>query len=67
MIIDRLYTRVYFQLGYLERIIRHHQIKQKSLQSLFITGFAFVIELIDLKGRNRLDKPVFSLVSFEGD
>ena len=32
-----------------------------------ITGYAFVIELIDLKGRNRLDKPVFSLVSFEGD
>ena len=32
-----------------------------------ITGFAFVIELIDLKGRNRLDKPVYSLVTFEGD
>jgi len=32
-----------------------------------ITGYAFVIELIDLKGRNRLDKPVYSLVSFEGD
>ncbi len=32
-----------------------------------ITGYAFVIELIDLKGRSRLDKPVFSLVSFEGD
>ena len=32
-----------------------------------ITGYAFVIELIDLKGRNRLDKPVHSLVTFEGD
>ena len=32
-----------------------------------INGYAFVIELIDLKGRSRLDKPVFSLVSFEGD
>ena len=32
-----------------------------------ITGYAFVIELIDLKGRNRLDKPVYSLVYFEGD
>ena len=32
-----------------------------------ITGYAFVIELIDLKGRTRLDKPVYSLVSFEGD
>ena len=32
-----------------------------------ITGYAFVIELIDLKGRSKLDKPVFSLVSFEGD
>ena len=32
-----------------------------------ITGYAFVIELIDLKGRNRLDKPVYSLVTFEGD
>ena len=31
-----------------------------------ITGYAFVIELIDLKGRTRLDKPVYSLVSFEG-
>ena len=32
-----------------------------------ITGYAFVIELIDLKGRNRLDKPVYSIVTFEGD
>tara|TARA_B100001123_G_scaffold34459_1_gene35735 strand:- start:14 stop:535 length:522 start_codon:yes stop_codon:yes gene_type:complete len=32
-----------------------------------ITGYAFVIELIDLKGRNRLYKPVYSLVTFEGD
>jgi len=32
-----------------------------------ITGFAFVIELIDLKGRNRLEQPVYSLVTFEGD
>ena len=32
-----------------------------------IVGYAFVIELIDLKGRNRLDKPVYSLVTFEGD
>ena len=32
-----------------------------------ITGYAFVIELIDLKGRNRLNKPVFSLVTFQGD
>ena len=32
-----------------------------------IIGYAFVIELIDLEGRTRLDKPVYSLVSFEGD
>ena len=32
-----------------------------------ITGYAFVVELIDLKGRNSLDKPVYSLVTFEGD
>ena len=32
-----------------------------------IIGYAFVIELIDLKGRTRLNKPVYSLVSFEGD
>ena len=32
-----------------------------------IIGYAFVIELIDLKGRTKLDNPVYSLVSFEGD
>ena len=32
-----------------------------------ITGYAFVIELIDLKGRRKLDKPVYSLVTFEGE
>ena len=32
-----------------------------------IIGYAFVIELIDLKGKNRLDKPIYSLVTFEGD
>ena len=32
-----------------------------------IIGYAFIIELIDLKGRTRLDKPVYSLVSFEGE
>ena len=32
-----------------------------------IIGYAFVIELIDLEGRKRLDKPVYSLVTFEGD
>ena len=32
-----------------------------------IIGYAFVIELIDLKGSTKLDKPVYSLVSFEGD
>ena len=32
-----------------------------------ITGYAFVIELIDLNGRTRLNKPVYSLVSFEGE
>ena len=32
-----------------------------------ITGYAFVIELIDLKGRDRLNQPVYSLVTFEGD
>ena len=32
-----------------------------------IIGYAFVIELIDLKGRDRLDQPVYSLVTFEGD
>jgi adenine phosphoribosyltransferase len=32
-----------------------------------IVGYAFVIELVDLKGRHRLDHPVYSLVTFEGD
>ena len=32
-----------------------------------IAGYAFVIELIDLKGRNRLNHPIFSLVTFEGE
>ena len=32
-----------------------------------IVGYAFVIELIDLKGRDRLTRPIYSLVTFEGD
>ena len=32
-----------------------------------IVGYAFVIELIDLKGRNRLNRPIFTLVNFEGE
>ena len=32
-----------------------------------IIGYAFVIELIDLKGRNRLNHPIFTLVNFEGE
>ena len=32
-----------------------------------IAGYAFVIELIDLNGRNRLNHPIFSLVTFEGE
>ena len=32
-----------------------------------IVGYAFVIELIDLKGRNRLNHPIFTLVNFEGE
>ena len=32
-----------------------------------IAGYAFVIELIDLKGRNRLNHPIYSLVTFEGE
>ena len=32
-----------------------------------IVGYAFVIELIDLKGRDRLNRPIYSLVTFEGD
>lgn len=31
-----------------------------------IVGYAFVIELTDLKGRERLQEPVFSLIEFEG-
>ena len=31
-----------------------------------IVGYAFVIELIDLKGRERLKRPIYSLVTFEG-
>ena len=32
-----------------------------------IVGYAFVIELVDLKGRKKLDHPFFSLVTFEGE
>ena len=32
-----------------------------------IVGYAFVIELVDLNGRNNLDNPIFSLVTFEGE
>jgi adenine/guanine phosphoribosyltransferase-like PRPP-binding protein len=32
-----------------------------------IIGYAFVIELVDLKGRKHLDHPIFSLVTFEGE
>ena len=32
-----------------------------------IVGYAFVIELIDLKGRNRLNRPIFTLVNFQGE
>ena len=32
-----------------------------------VVGFAFVIELVDLKGREKLDKPIFSLITFEGE
>ena len=31
-----------------------------------IVGYAFVIELTDLKGRERLQEPVYSLIEFEG-
>ena len=31
-----------------------------------IVGYAFVIELVDLKGRKGLQEPVFSLIEFEG-
>ena len=32
-----------------------------------IVGYAFLIELVDLKGRNNLDHPIFSLVTFQGE
>ena len=32
-----------------------------------IVGYAFLIELVDIKGRKHLDKPIFSLVTFEGE
>ena len=32
-----------------------------------IVGYAFVIELVDLKGRKKLDHPIFSLVNFKGE
>ena len=32
-----------------------------------IVGYAFLIELVDLKGRNNLDHPICSLVTFEGE
>ena len=32
-----------------------------------IVGYAFLIELVDLKGRKNLDHPIFSLVTFEGE
>ena len=32
-----------------------------------IVCYAFVIELVDLKGRKKLDHPSFSLVTFEGE
>ena len=32
-----------------------------------IIGYAFLIELVDLKGRDNLDHPIFSLVTFEGE
>ena len=32
-----------------------------------IVGYAYLIELVDLKGRKHLDKPLFSLVTFEGE
>ena len=31
-----------------------------------IVGYAFVIELVDLKGKDLLEEPVFSLIEFEG-
>ena len=32
-----------------------------------IVGYAFLIELVELKGRNNLDHPIFSLVTFKGE
>ena len=32
-----------------------------------IVGYAYLIELVDLKGRKHFDKPIFSLVTFEGE
>ena len=32
-----------------------------------IVGYAFVIELIELNGRKNLEKPVFSLITFDGE
>ena len=32
-----------------------------------IVGYAYLIELVDLKGRKHLEKPIFSLVTFEGE
>lgn len=32
-----------------------------------IVGYAYLIELVDLKGRKHLDKPIFRLVTFEGE
>ena len=32
-----------------------------------IVGYAYLIELVDLKGRKHLEKPIFSLVIFEGE
>ena len=32
-----------------------------------IVGHAYLIELVDLKGRKNLDKPIFSLVTYEGE
>ena len=32
-----------------------------------IVGYAYLIELVDLKGRKHLDKPIFSLLTFEGE
>ena len=32
-----------------------------------IVGYAYLIELVDLKGKKHLEKPIFSLVTFEGE